>query len=71
VDHGGAGKPLSSLTIEDAIAYRAFLRDPAPKAQWGKHKRTDADWGPFAGARNPRSIADERPALCASYPEIS
>lgn len=53
------GKPFSSLTTEDAIAYRAFLRDPTPKARWvGPHrKRTDADWRPFTGALNATSVA--------------
>jgi site-specific recombinase XerD len=53
------GKPLSSLTTEDAIAYRAFLRDPMPKARWvgPKRKRTDADWRPFTGALELSSIA--------------
>lgn len=53
------GKPMSSLTTEDAIAYRAFLRDPTPKARWvGPHrKRSDPDWRPFSGALSPRSVA--------------
>lgn len=43
------GKPLSSLTTEDAIAYRAFLRDPKPRARWvGPHRpRSAPDWRPF------------------------
>ena len=28
------GKALSSLTSEDATAYRAFLRHPTPRARW-------------------------------------
>lgn len=28
------GRALSSLTTEDAIAYRAFLRHPSPRARW-------------------------------------
>ncbi|MES2784358.1 MAG: phage integrase family protein [Pseudomonadota bacterium] len=53
------GKPLSSLTTEDAIAYRAFLREPMPRARWvGPHrKRTDANWRPFTGSLTPRSVA--------------
>jgi hypothetical protein len=27
-------KALSSLTTEDAVAYRAFLRQPSPRARW-------------------------------------
>jgi site-specific recombinase XerD len=53
------GKPMSSLTTEDAIAYRAFLRGPTPKARWvGPHrKREDPDWRPFTGNLAPRSVA--------------
>lgn len=53
------GKPMSSLTTEDATAYRAFLLDPTPKARWvGKHrKRTDPDWRPFTGPLTPSSAA--------------
>ena len=53
------GKPMSSLTTEDAIAYRTFLRDPTPKARWvGPHRRrTDPDWRPFTGPLTPRSAA--------------
>lgn len=53
------GKPFSSLTTEDAIAYRAFLRDPAPKARWvGPHRtRTSPDWRPFTGPLNATSVA--------------
>jgi len=53
------GKPLSSLTTEDAIAYRAFLRDPTPRARWvGPHrKRSDPDWRPFTGPLTARSAA--------------
>lgn len=53
------GKPLSSMMTEDAIAYRAFLRDPTPKSRWvGPHRRrTDPDWRPFTGPLTPRSTA--------------
>jgi site-specific recombinase XerD len=45
------GKALSSLTAEDATAYRAFLRNPAPKGRWmGPAKsRTSPEWRPFVG----------------------
>ncbi|WP_066737551.1 phage integrase family protein [Cupriavidus sp. D384] len=51
------GKPLSSLTAEDATAYRAFLR--APTARWvgPARPRPSPEWRPFAGALAPRSIA--------------
>lgn len=51
------GKPLSSLTTEDAIAYRAFMRDPKPRARWvGPHRsRSAPDWRPFT----PRAVAGD------------
>lgn len=53
------GKPLSSLTTEDAIEYRAFLRDPKPRARWvGPHRpRSGADWRPFTGKLSASSAA--------------
>lgn len=52
-------KPLSSLTTEDAIAYRAFLRHPAPRARWigPPCPRPSPEWRPFAGALSARSAA--------------
>ncbi len=45
------GKALSSLTAEDATAYRAFLRNPTPKVRWvgPARARTSPDWRPFVG----------------------
>jgi site-specific recombinase XerD len=42
--------PLSSLTTEDAIAYRTFLRRPVPAARWTGPPcpRTSPSWRPFA-----------------------
>jgi site-specific recombinase XerD len=53
------GKALSSLTAEDAIAYRAFLRRPTPAHRWVGvgHKRTSEYWKPFTGPLESRSIA--------------
>ena len=53
------GRALSSLTVEDAIAYRAFLRRPQPEARWvGKARpRTAPDWKPFCGPLSERSTA--------------
>jgi site-specific recombinase XerD len=52
-------QPLSSLTMEDAIAFRAFLRRPAPAARWvGPHcSRASPAWRPFERALTPRSAA--------------
>jgi integrase len=52
-------KPLSSLTHEDAVAYRAFLRRPTPATRWigpvvPRHSR---DWKPFQAGLSTRSSA--------------
>lgn len=59
------GKPLSSLTHEDLIAYQHFLADPQPAARWvagggRKHARDDPRWRPFYG---PLSPASQRQAM--------
>jgi site-specific recombinase XerD len=59
------GKPLSSLTHEDLLAYQHFLTDPQPSAQWTanggrKHPRGDPRWRPFYG---PLSATSQRQAL--------
>jgi site-specific recombinase XerD len=60
-----ARKPLSSLTHEDLLRYRAFLLDPQPATQWisptgGKFGRADPRWRPFNG---PLSAASQRQAM--------
>ncbi|KAG8152297.1 phage integrase family protein [Burkholderia catarinensis] len=52
-------QPLSSLTTDDAIAYRAFLRHPTPAVRWTgpPHPRTTPAWRPFAGPLTARSTA--------------
>ncbi|MEX3969574.1 tyrosine-type recombinase/integrase [Paraburkholderia caribensis] len=59
------GKPLSSLTHEDLLRYRAFLLNPQPVERWisatgGKFSRTDSRWRPFNG---PLSAASQRQAM--------
>jgi site-specific recombinase XerD len=51
--------PLSSLTTDDAIAYRAFLRHPVPAARWAgpPRPRDSAGWRPFARGLTARSAA--------------
>jgi len=53
------GRALSSLTVEDAVAYRAFLRRPHPAGRWigPSQSRASPGWKPFAGPLSVRSIA--------------
>lgn len=50
-------KPLSGLNTEDAIAYRQFLKRPAPKELWvgPSRPRSSGEWRPFQGALSARS----------------
>jgi len=63
------GKPMSSLTAEDATAYRAFLRQPAPRARWvgPPRPRTSSEWRPFAGPLAANSIKYTVTVLGAMY----
>lgn len=51
------GLALSSLSTEDAVAYRAFLRQPSPRERWvgPSTSRSSAQWRPFAGGLSIRS----------------
>ena len=53
------GKAMTSLTTEDATAYRAFLRRPTPAARWtgSPRPRSCPEWRPFAGALSADSVA--------------
>ena len=53
------GRALSSLTTEDAVAYRAFLRRPTPRERWvgPVRPRSAPDWRPFSGGLAARSAA--------------
>lgn len=53
------GRALSSLTAEDAVAYRTFLRRPTPDSRWvgPSRPRSSPEWRPFAKALAPRSIS--------------
>ncbi|WP_277183249.1 phage integrase family protein [Caballeronia sp. BR00000012568055] len=53
------GKALSSLTTEEAVAYREFLRRPAPAGRWvgPLRPRRSPEWRPFAGGLSARSAA--------------
>lgn len=67
------GKPLSSLNTEDAIAYRAFLRDPHPRTRWvgPARSRHSPEWKPFSGPLSSSSIAYTMSVLGALYRWLS
>lgn len=53
------GKALSSLNVEDATAYQAFLEDPQPRERWCAPRgcaRWGARWRPFEGPLNAASL---------------
>jgi site-specific recombinase XerD len=54
------GRALSSLNVDDAIAYRAFLSDPTPRSTWvgpSSAPRFSAQWRPFTGPLANQSVA--------------
>ena len=63
------GRALSSLTVEDAVAYRAFLRRPSPVSRWvGPPKpRTSPEWRPFGGPLSARSVSYAVSVIGALY----
>ena len=63
------GCALSSLTTEDAVAYRAFLRRPTPRARWvgPPRPRRSPEWRPFAGGLSARSAAHGLSVLSAMF----
>uniref|UniRef100_UPI003F490925 tyrosine-type recombinase/integrase n=1 Tax=Cupriavidus taiwanensis TaxID=164546 RepID=UPI003F490925 len=66
------GKPLSSLTHEDLLAYERFLADPQPAARWvlaGSKKlaRSHPDWRPFVGPLSPGSVRQAMVILNALF----
>lgn len=63
------GLALSSLSTEDAVAYRAFLRQPSPRSRWvgPVAPRTSSEWRPFAGGLAARSRAYALSVLSAMF----
>ncbi|CAB3809920.1 site-specific integrase [Paraburkholderia fynbosensis] len=63
------GRALSSLTTDDAIAYRTFLRHPSPRGRWigPVRPRTSPDWRPFTGSLSARSVAHALSILGALF----
>lgn len=56
-------KPVSSMTVEDCVAYREFLADPIPRSRWcgpRARERWSPLWRPFEG---PLSPAAQRQAI--------
>ncbi|SAL05246.1 phage integrase family protein [Caballeronia calidae] len=52
-------RPLSSLTTDDAVAYRTFLRHPTPRERWvgPARPRESVEWRPFVDGLSAPSIA--------------
>jgi hypothetical protein len=53
------GRALSSLTVKDPVAYRAFLRHPTPRTRWigPARPRSSPEWRPFfAGSLSARPV---------------
>ena len=63
------GCALSSLTTEDAIAYRSFLRRPSPRQRWvgPARARLSREWRPFAGGLSAKSVAHALSILGAMF----
>jgi hypothetical protein len=63
------GRALSSLSAEDATAYRRFLRQPSPRLRWvgPARPRSSPEWRPFIGALAPRSVAYALSVLNAMF----
>lgn len=62
-------RPLSSLTTEDAIAYRSFVRRPTPRERWvgPPRPRTSPEWRPFSRGLSAVSCAYTLSVLAAMY----
>jgi hypothetical protein len=63
------GRAFSSLTTDDAIAYRTFVRRPSPRERWvgAPRPRDSVEWRPFTGGLSARSTAYALTVLSALY----
>ncbi|MCX8518406.1 MAG: tyrosine-type recombinase/integrase [Rhodoferax sp.] len=63
------GRSMSSLTTEDALAYRKFLLHPSPRSRWvgPPQPRNLPQWRPFADNLTPRSVAYALSVLGAMF----
>lgn len=62
-------RALSSLTTDDAIAYRSFLRGQTPRERWvgPARPRHSIEWRPFTGPLSARSAAYALNVLSALF----
>lgn len=67
------GRALSSLTTDDAVAYRSFLRQPTPRVRWvgPARPRTSPEWRPFVGGLAANSVAYSLSVVGAMYRWLS
>ncbi len=63
------GRALSSLTTDDATAYRTFVRRPTPRGRWvgPPRPRNSVEWRPFTGGLSARSASYALTVLCALF----
>jgi site-specific recombinase XerD len=63
------GQALSSLTTDDAIGYRTFVRRPAPRERWvgPPRSRDSVEWRPFTGGLSARSASYALTVLSALF----
>ncbi|MBM5588521.1 site-specific integrase [Burkholderia pseudomallei] len=63
------GRALSSLTTDDAIAYRTFVRRPVPSERWvgPPRPRESVAWRPFTGGLSARSASYALTVLSALF----
>ena len=62
-------RALSSLTTEDALAYRSFMCRPTPRERWvgPVRARSSPEWRPFSGGLSARSTAYALSVLGAMF----
>lgn len=62
-------RPVSSLKVDDANAYRTFLRNPVPSSQWvgPGRPRNDSEWRPFKARLSTSSVAYALSVLRAMF----
>jgi site-specific recombinase XerD len=62
-------RALSSLTTEDTISYRSFMRRPTPRERWvgPVRARSSPEWRPFSGGLSVRSTAYALSVLGAMF----